>query len=126
LVDHRFVCAVSWMIWQVPSMSDQREASATRPAVASAASYRRSLLKIETPVVVSLATTRLPVGRILDLGPGAIIQFDKPYDQPLVLEVGGRAIAEGETVKVGEKFGLRVTAMIMPAERFVPLAGHNA
>jgi flagellar motor switch/type III secretory pathway protein FliN len=87
-----------------------------------AASYTRSLLKIETPIVVALASTRMSVSKILELGPGSIIQFEKSCDEPLVLEVGGQPIAEGETVKVGEKFGLRLTAMILPSERFMPLS----
>lgn len=86
-------------------------------------SYTRSLLKIQAPIVVSLAKTRLPVSRIVELGPGAIIQLDKSCDEPLTLEVGGRPVALGETVKVGEKFGLKVTQMILPEERFVPLHG---
>jgi hypothetical protein len=32
-------------------------------------------------------------------------------------------VAVGEAVKVGEKLGLRITSMVPPAEKFVPLAG---
>ena len=33
--------------------------------------------------------------------------------------VGGNAVAEGEAVKVGDKFGFRITSMLMPQEHFV-------
>lgn len=85
--------------------------------------YTRSLLKIQVPVVASLATTNLPVGRILEIGPGSIIQFDQSCEQPLSLAVGDHEFAVGEAVKVGEKFGLRITSMVMPAERFWSVRG---
>jgi len=80
--------------------------------------YSKSLLKIRLPVVVTLARKRQPVGRIVEIGPGLIIQFDKSCEEMLDLEVGGRRVACGEAVKVGDKFGLRVTSIILPDERF--------
>ena len=43
------------------------------------------------------------------LGPGAIIEFFKANDQPLELLINNKTIAIGETVKVGENFGLKIT-----------------
>ena len=83
--------------------------------------YSRSLLQIKLPVVVTLARKRQPVGQILKLGPGSIIQFDKSCEETLELEVGERSIATGEAVKVGDKFGLRINSMILPEERFTPV-----
>jgi len=83
--------------------------------------YSQSLLKIQLPVVVTLARKRQPLGRIVELGPGSIIQFEKSYDEMLDLDVGGCGVASGEAVKVGDKFGLRVTSMILPGERFKKL-----
>jgi flagellar motor switch protein FliN/FliY len=80
--------------------------------------YSRSLLRIEVPVIVKLAETRLPVSRILELGPGSILHFAKPCEDPLSLCVANREVAVGETVKVGDKFGLRITSMVMPEEKF--------
>jgi flagellar motor switch/type III secretory pathway protein FliN len=80
--------------------------------------YTRSLLRIKVPVVVTLAEKRQPLNRIVELGPGSIIQFDKSCEEMLDLEVGNQAVASGEAVKVGDKFGLRITAMVLPDERF--------
>jgi len=80
--------------------------------------YSRSLLRIKLPVVVTLARKRQPVRLILKLGPGSILQFDKSCEETLELEVGERSVASGEAVKVGDKFGLRITSMILPDERF--------
>lgn len=84
-------------------------------------SYTRSLLRVQVPVTVTLASKRQPIAKILELGPGAILQFDKSCEELLDLEVNGHRIGVGEAVKVGDKFGLRVTSMVLPDERFVPL-----
>jgi flagellar motor switch protein FliN len=88
--------------------------------------YSQSLLKIQLPVVVTLARKRQPLGRIVELGPGSIIQFEKSCEEMLELEVGGRNVAAGEAVKVGDKFGLRITSMILPGERFKKLGPQPA
>lgn len=83
--------------------------------------YARSLLRIQVPLVVTLATTRAPVSRVLELAPGTILHFGKPCDDPLTLSVGASEVAVGETVKVGDKFGLRITSMVLPEEQFQPV-----
>lgn len=83
--------------------------------------YANSLLRIEVPVVVTLATSTQTVRQILELGPGSIITFEKSCEEMLDLYAGGHHIAVGEAVKVGDKFGLRLTSFNMPAERFKTL-----
>ncbi len=83
--------------------------------------YSRSLLRVKVPVVVTLAKKRQPVSRIVELGPGCIIQFDKSCEEMLDLCLGDRMVANGEAVKVGDKFGLRITNMVLPEERFHPV-----
>lgn len=81
-------------------------------------SYTRSLLKIPVTVIVSLANKRATLDRVVDLGPGSIIHFNKSCEEMLSLEVGGQLVAEGEPVKVGDKFGIRITSVVIPPERF--------
>lgn len=70
--------------------------------------YQQSVLSVYAPVSVTLASKKARLDTILDLGPGAMLMFDKNCDEPLTLEVGGYPIATGEAVKVGDKFGLRI------------------
>ena len=83
--------------------------------------YTKSLLRVEVSVRVTLADTDLPLARILELGQGSIIPFAKSCEEPLTLSVGNYDVAVGEAVKVGDKFGLRITSMVMPKEKFFPL-----
>ncbi len=80
--------------------------------------YSRSLLRIKVPAVVNLATKKQPISKIIELGPGSIIKFDKSCDELLELRIGDCSIALGEAVKIGDKFGIRVNTMILPTERF--------
>jgi flagellar motor switch/type III secretory pathway protein FliN len=115
-----------------PSPSKPTSAVLRRPAATGASfdegvqflpPYIRSLLRVQVPVVVSLAESQRPLKKVLELSPGSIIQFTKPCDEPLTLSVGNREIAVGEAVKVGDKFGLRITSMILPEEEFWALRG---
>lgn len=74
--------------------------------------YSRAVLSIETPVSVTLASKRVSLERIVNLVPGAMLSFDAHCDEPLTLEAGGKPIATGETVKIGDKFGLRVREIL--------------
>lgn len=103
-------------------MSDSLPTSEDQPYAASSLhalpAYTRSLLKVSVPLTVTLASKKQPVCRILELGPGSIIQFDKSCEEMLDVELNGHRIAEGEPVKIGDKFGIRLTAVTLPGERF--------
>lgn len=73
--------------------------------------FTRSLLRIEVPVRVALASAKLPLKEILKLAPGAIIPLSKSCTEPLTLSVSNRSVAVGEAVTVGDRLGLRITSM---------------
>lgn len=91
------------------------------PRTPASKDFCKSLLCVEVPVVVTLARTSMAVEKVMRLVPGVMIQFDKSCDSPLTVEVGNQKIAEGEVVKVGDKFGLRVSSILPPGERFITL-----
>jgi len=81
--------------------------------------YARSVLKVKVPVATILARARKPIKAVLELGVGSIIQFDKSCDDMLEIEVGQSVvIASAEAVKVGDKFGFRISTVTLPEERF--------
>ena len=64
---------------------------------------------MQVPVIVKLADRKLLLSEVMRLGTGAIIEFSKRNEEPLELLINNKAIGVGETVKVGENFGLRIT-----------------
>jgi flagellar motor switch/type III secretory pathway protein FliN len=102
------------------------EMAGVRPlaSVTELPSYSRSLLKINVPVRVVLANKKESVHDVVELAPGTIVKFSKSCEESLALYVGDQLVAEGEAVKVGDKFGFRVTAMTLPEEHFLKVLGN--
>ena len=82
-------------------------------------SYSRSLLKIELPVRVVLASKKENLKDVVELAAGSIIKFDKSCEEMLQLLVGEQQVALGEAVKIGDKFGFRLSQMVLPDENFM-------
>jgi flagellar motor switch protein FliN/FliY len=76
---------------------------------ASTSEELKRILRMEVPVIVKLADRKILLSEVLRLGVGAIVEFTKRSDQPLELLINNKVIGVGETVKVGENFGLRIT-----------------
>lgn len=85
----------------------------------------RRLLRTTVPVIVTLADKKLATDKLLDIGPGSIIEFERPCDEPLQLSVNNLQIGLGEAVKIGDHFGLKVTSILPPEERAARLAGKS-
>ncbi len=73
------------------------------------ANFRRRVLNLSVPVSVVIARKTMPLNQVLQLVPGSMIQFAQPCDDPLSLEVVGKQIAVGTAVKIGDKFGLKLS-----------------
>lgn len=84
--------------------------------------YCESVLRVGVPVVVTLAHKKMQIDQVLKLVPGVMIQFEKPCDSPMTVEVGDQAIAVGDVVKIGDKFGIKISDVLKPAERFVAVS----
>ena len=84
-----------------------RNSTPVQPAVSNGDLSR--ILQLEVPVIVRLAERRLLLSEVMRLGTGAIVEFFKRSDEPLELLINNKPIGVGETVKVGENFGLRIT-----------------
>lgn len=67
---------------------------------------------IELQAAVELGRTELPIGEILGLRPGSVVELDKALGDPVELVVKDRVIARGEVVLVEDAFGLRVTDVV--------------
>jgi flagellar motor switch protein FliN/FliY len=76
-------------------------------------------LILEVMVTLSLEVGRvqMPVRELLQLAPGAIVELNQLATEPLIVLVNGVRIARGELVVVDDKFGIRLTDVVSPAER---------
>ncbi|NTV14050.1 MAG: flagellar motor switch protein FliN [Desulfobulbaceae bacterium] len=79
------------------------------------------LLDIPLNVSVEVGRTRILIKDLLQLHEGSVIELDKLAGEPLDLYVNSRLIAKGEAVLINEKFGIRLTEVVSPAERLEQL-----
>ncbi|MCG8534398.1 MAG: flagellar motor switch protein FliN [Pseudomonadales bacterium] len=78
---------------------------------------------LDIPVTLSMevGTTNISIRNLLQLNQGSVIELDRLAGEPLDVLVNGTLIAHGEVVVVNEKFGIRLTDVISPAERIKKL-----
>lgn len=75
------------------------------------------ILDIPLRVTVELGRTKMIVSELLNLGQGSVIELNKLAGEPMEVLVNDKLVARGEAVVVNEKFGVRLTDIISPAER---------
>ncbi|MFC5303316.1 flagellar motor switch protein FliN [Azospira restricta] len=75
------------------------------------------ILDIPVHITVELGRTKLTIKNLLQLAHGSVVELDAMAGEPLDVLVNGTLIAQGEVVVVNEKFGIRLTDIITPAER---------
>ena len=66
---------------------------------------------VELTIELGRKTTR--IGEVLRLGPGSILELNKANGEPLDVYVNNRLIARGEAVVVGERYGIRLTEVVV-------------
>ena len=74
---------------------------------------------LDIPVTLSMEVgrSRISIRNLLQLNQGSVIELERAISEPLDVFVNGTLIAHGEVVVVNEKFGIRLTDVISPAER---------
>src|SRR3982751_1124171 len=74
---------------------------------------------LDVPVTLSMEVgrTRIPIRNLLQLNQGSVVELDRAAGEPLDVFVNGTLVAHGEVVVVNEKFGIRITDVVSPAER---------
>lgn len=99
-------------------VSAARRSPAAGPAMPPAdAGNLELIMDIELQVVVRMGQTEMPLGELLKLTPGAIIELNRAADSPVDLLVNGKHIAKGEVVVVDGNFAFRITEIESTANR---------
>ena len=81
----------------------------------------RFLYDVPLQISVEVGRSRIVLKDLLELDIGQVIELDKTADEPLDLYVNSRLIARGKVVKVGEKFGIKLTEVISASDRIEKL-----
>jgi flagellar motor switch protein FliN/FliY len=88
-------------------------AEASRPPVLRGVDSLGFVMDVPVSVTVELGRRSVKISDILRLGPGSVLELDKANGEPLDLYVNDRLIARGEAVIVGERYGIRLTEVVI-------------
>lgn len=68
----------------------------------------------DVPVMVSavLGNSRMPIGDLLRLGPGTVLELDRKVGEAIDIFVNNRLVARGEVVLVEDRLGVTMTEIV--------------
>ncbi len=75
------------------------------------------ILDVPVSLSMEIGRTQVSIRNLLQLNQGSVVELDRLAGEPMDVLVNGTLIAHGEVVVVNEKFGIRLTDVISPAER---------
>ena len=122
------VIPVIWPLTKLP-VTDSAEAEtdpAPLPAASSASSSNSApamgqtsnsnsknnplnrISKLPVQAIVKLASKKIELKQLMSICPGSLITFDKACEDPLELFINNQVYCQGEAVKIGENFGLKI------------------
>ena len=79
------------------------------------------LFDVPLQVSVEVGRCKILLKDLLEMGTGQVIELDKMANDPLDLYVNSRLIARGKAVKIGDKFGIKLTEVISTSDRIEKL-----
>ncbi|WP_420467974.1 flagellar motor switch protein FliN [Panacagrimonas sp.] len=79
------------------------------------------ILDVAVTLSMEVGRARLPIRNLLQLNQGSVVELERAAGEPLDVYANGTLIAHGEVVVVNERFGVRLTDVVSPAERIKKL-----
>lgn len=80
------------------------------------------LRDVEMDVSVELGRIELPLGKVLQLTKGSVIELEKLAGEPVDILVNGHNIAKGEVVVIDEHFGVRISSLVTTRQRLANMS----
>lgn len=75
------------------------------------------ILDVPVTLAMEVGRTHISIRNLMQLNQGSVVELDRAAGEPLDVFVNGTLVAHGEVVVINEKFGIRLTDVISPAER---------
>jgi flagellar motor switch protein FliN len=106
--------AVAWFVANIPAPQKQRN---TRSFMID------TLMDVELPVSILLATREASLNDVLQWGPGAIVEFEAGLGDPVDVIVNKQTVARGSVVLVDGNYGVRITEVLAETKAIGERAG---
>jgi flagellar motor switch protein FliN/FliY len=112
--------AVAEALGEQPAQPTAAEFDSLEDTAAGPAAEGENLdVILDIPVTLSMeiGRTHISIRNLLQLNQGSVVELDRLAGESMDVLVNGTLVAHGEVVVVNEKFGIRLTDVISPAER---------
>lgn len=73
------------------------------------------LFDVPVTVAAVLGRARIPVGDLLRIGPGSLLELDRRVGEAIDIRVNDRLVARGEVVLVDDRLGVTMTEIVKSA-----------
>jgi len=100
-----------------PEVAEIDELTATEDSFTSGDTKLDVILDIPVTIAMEIGRTKISIRNLLQLNQGSVVELDRLAGEPMDVLVNNTLVAHGEVVVVNEKFGIRLTDVISPAER---------
>ena len=97
---------------QPPTVDDAGTLAPGEENITRGAADLEALFDVPVRVSAVLGRARMPVGDLLRLGPGAVLELDRKVGEAIDIYVNDRLVARGEVVLVEDKLGVTMTEII--------------
>jgi flagellar motor switch protein FliN/FliY len=84
---------------------------------AAAAPAPDVVLDVGVRLTLEVGRARMTIRDFLVLGPGSVVELERPAGDPLDVYVNDRLVAHGEVVMVNDRYGVRFTEAIGASDK---------
>jgi flagellar motor switch protein FliN len=99
---------------QTSSPSPSLEPTPASPK-ARASAAMAFLGDVEVEITLEIGRRRMRIADVLKLGTGQTLELAKAAGEPLDIFVNGRLLGRGEAVVAGDRYGVRITEIVVPS-----------
>lgn len=75
------------------------------------------ILDVPVTLALEVGRARIAIRNLLQLAQGSLVELERVAGEPLDVYVNDALVAHGEVVVVNDRFGVRLTDVVSPAER---------
>jgi len=97
--------------------SSSNTAPTTQGSTADETPNLEVVLDIPVTMTMEVGRTEISIRNLLQLNQGSVVELDRLAGEPLDVMINGTVIAHGEVVVVNDKYGIRMTDVVSPADR---------
>lgn len=87
----------------------------TEPVIPKTPGDLAQIFDVPVTLAAVLGRVRVPVGDLLRIAPGAVLELDRKVGEAIDILVNDRLVARGEVVLVDDRLGVTMTEIVRPA-----------